>query len=50
MEVRLENLLDFPFRFTIDNVWWGSFIIWTMSLGFAISGQKVDVEYRVDLH
>jgi hypothetical protein len=50
MEVRLDNLLHFPFWFPINNVRWGSFVIWTVSLGLAIAGQKVDVENGVDLH
>ena len=50
IEARLDNLLDFPFWFTIDNVRWGSFIIQTVSLGLAIAGQEVDMEDRVDLH
>jgi hypothetical protein len=50
MEARLDNLLHFPFWFPVDNVRWGSFVIWTVSLGLAIAGQKVDVENGVDLH
>jgi hypothetical protein len=50
MEARFDNLLHFPLWFTIDNVRWGSFVIWTMSLGFVITGQEVDMEDRVDLH
>ena len=50
IEVRLDNLLHFPFWFTVDNVRWGSFVIWTMSLGLVIVGQEVDVKDRVDLH
>ena len=50
MEARFDNLLHFPFRFTIDNVRWGSFVIRAMSFGFTIAGQKVDMEDGVDLH
>ena len=50
MEARLDNLLHFPFWFTIDNVRWGSFVIWTVGLGLSISRQKVDMEDGVDLH
>ena len=50
MEARLDNLLYFPFRFAIDNIRWGSFVVWTVGLGLSISGQKVDVENGVDLH
>ena len=50
IEVRLDNLLHFPFWFTVNNVRWGPFVIWTMSLGLSISGQKVNVEDGVDLH
>ena len=50
MEARFDDLLDFPLWFAIDNVWWWSLIVWTMSLGLAITGQKIDVEDGVDLH
>jgi hypothetical protein len=50
IEARFNDLLDFPFGFSIDNVGWWVFIIGTMSLGFTITGQKVDMEDRVDLH
>ena len=50
MEARLDNLLDFPFGFAIDNVRWGSFIIWTVSLGLSVASQEVDMEDGVDLH
>jgi hypothetical protein len=50
MEARFDNLLHFPFGFTIDNVRWGSLIIWTVSLSLSIPGQEVDVEDRVDPH
>ena len=50
MEARLDDLLDFPFRFAIDNVRWWSFVIGTVGLGLSIAGQKVDMEDGVDLH
>ena len=50
MEARLDNLFYFPFWFTLDNVRWRSFVIWTVSLGLAVASQKVDVEDGVNLH
>ena len=50
MEARLDNLLDFPFWFAIDNLWWQSFVIGPMGFGFAISGQEIHMKYGVDLH
>ena len=50
MEARFNNLLDFPFGFTIDNIRWGSLVIGTVGLGLSIMGQEVDMEDRVDLH
>ena len=50
MKARLDNLLDFPFGFAIDNVRWRSFVVRTMGLGLAITGQKVDMEDGVDFH
>jgi hypothetical protein len=50
MEARFDNLLDFPFGFTIDNVRWWSFVIRSVSLGFSITGQEVDMEDRMNLH
>jgi hypothetical protein len=50
VEARLDDLLDFPFGFAINNVGWWLFIVWTVSLGLMVSGQKVDVEDGVDLH
>jgi hypothetical protein len=47
---RLDYFLDFPLRFTIDNVRWRSFEVRTMGLGLSITGQEVDVENGVDLH
>ena len=49
VEVRFDDLLDFPFGFA-DNVGWWSFVVWTVSLGLVVSRQKVHMEYRVDLH
>ena len=50
MEVGFDDLLHFPLWFAIDNVRWWSVVIRTVSLGFAVTRQKVDVEDRVDLH
>ena len=50
MEAGLDNLLHFPFRFAIDNVRWGAFVIRSVSLGLAITGQKVDMEDGVYFH
>ena len=50
MEARLDDLLYFPFRFTVDDVRWGSFVIWAVGFGFSVSSQKVDVEDWVNLH
>ena len=50
MEARLDNLLDFPFGFAIDNVRWRAFVVGTMGLGFSIAGQEVDVENGVNFH
>ena len=50
MEARLDNLLYFPFWFSINDVRWGSFVIRTMGLGFPITSQEVDMENRMDLH
>ena len=50
IEARLDNLLDFPFGFTIDNVRWWAFVIGAVGLSFSITGQKVDVEDGVDFH
>ena len=50
MEAGLDNLLHFPFWFTVDNVRWGSFVIRTMGLGLSVMSQKVNVEDWVDLH
>ena len=50
MEAGLDNLLDFPFWFTVNNVRWGSFVIRTVSLGLTISSQKVDMEDEVNFH
>ena len=50
METGFDDLLNFPFRFTIDNVRWWSFVVRTMGRGLAISGQEVDVEDGMDFH
>ena len=50
MEAGFDDLLDFPFGFTIDNVRWWAFVVGTVSLGFSITGQTVDVEDWVDFH
>ena len=50
MEAGFDNLLHFPFRFTIDNVRWGAFVIRTMGLGLSVASQKVDVKNGVNLH
>ena len=50
MKARLDNLLHFPFRFAIDNVRWGSFVIRAVSLGLTVTSQKVNVEDRMNLH
>ena len=50
MEARLDNLLHFPFRFTVDNVGWWSFVIGAVGLGLSIASQEVDVEDGVYLH
>jgi hypothetical protein len=49
-ESRLNDSLDFPFGFTIDNVWCGAFVIRTVCLGFTISGQEIYMKDGVDLH
>ena len=50
MEAGFDDFLHFPFWFTIDNVRWRSFVIWTVGFGLTVVGQEVDVEDRVDLH
>ena len=50
MKARFDDLLYFPFWFAIDNVWWWSFVIWTVGLGFPITGQEVDMKDGVDFH
>ena len=50
MEARLDNLLHFPFRFTIDNVRWRSFVIRTVGFSLTISSQEVDMEDWMNLH
>ena len=50
VESRLVNLLNFPLGFTINNVWHGLFVIGAMCLGFAIMGEKINMENGVDLH
>ena len=50
MDVRLENLLDFSFQFTIDNVRWWLFVIWTVGVGLVILGEEIHMKYRVNLH
>jgi hypothetical protein len=49
-ESRLDDFLDFPFWFAIDNVWRRSFVIRTVGFGLTVSGQEINVEYGVDLH
>jgi hypothetical protein len=49
-ESRLDDLLDFPFGFPIDNVWCGAFVVRTVCLSFAVLGQEVDMKDGVDLH
>jgi hypothetical protein len=44
MELRLDNLLDFPFRFAIDNVWCGSLVVGAMCLSFTIMGEEINVK------
>ena len=50
MEARLDNLLYFPFWFSINNVRRRPFVVRTMGLGLSIAGQKVDMEDGVNLH
>ena len=50
MEARLEDLLNFSFRFAIDNLWWWSLIVQAVSLGFVVLSQKVYMEDEVNLH
>ena len=50
VESRLDYLLDFPFRFTINNVWCQLFIIRAVGFGLMILGKKIDMEDGVDLH
>jgi hypothetical protein len=49
-ESRLDNLLDFPFGFAIDNLWCGALVIRAVRLSLSVSGQEVDMEDRVNLH
>jgi hypothetical protein len=49
-ESRLYDLLNFPFRFAIDDVWRWAFVVRTVGLSLTVSGQEVDVEDWVDLH
>ena len=50
VELRLDYLLNFPFRFAINNVWCWSFIIGAVCLSFVVSCEEIDVEDRMDLH
>ena len=50
VELRLNNLLDFPFRFAIDNVWCGLLVVGAMCLSFTIMCEEINVEDGVDLH
>ena len=50
MEARFDDLLNFPFWFSIDNVRWQLFIVRAVGLGRTISGEKINMENRVDLH
>jgi hypothetical protein len=49
-ESRLDDLLDFPFGFTLDDIWCGAFVVRTVGLGLTVSSQEVDMKYGVDLH
>jgi hypothetical protein len=49
-ESRLDDLLDLPLGFAIDNVRCGAFVVRTVCFGLTVSGQEVDVEDWVDLH
>ena len=50
MKLRLDNLLDFPFGFTIDNVRHGLFVVGAMRIGLVVLGEEVDVKDWMDLH
>ena len=50
MELRLENFLNFPLWFTINNFRHWSFVVWAMGLGLVILGQKIHMKDRVNLH
>ena len=50
MEVRFDDLPNFPFWFAIDNLWRWSFIVRTVSVGLVVSGQEVNMEDGMDLH
>ena len=50
VESRLDNFLNFPLGFAINNVWHRSFIIGAVGLSFAIMGEKINVEDGVDLY
>ena len=50
MEAGLDNLLHFPFQFSIDNVRRGLFVIRAVSLSLMIMSQKINVKDGVDLH
>ena len=50
MKLRLDNLLDFPLRFAIDNVWRGLFIVGAMGLSLMVVSEKIHMEDGVNLH
>ena len=50
MEARFNDLLNFPFGFSIDNVRWGPFVIRAVGFGLSITGQEIDMENWMDLH
>jgi hypothetical protein len=47
---RLDDLLDFPLGFAVDNVWRGAFVIRAVGFSLTVSGQEVDMKYGVNLH
>ena len=50
MKLRLDDLLNFPFGFTIDNVRHELFIIGAVGLSFTILCEEVNMEDQMDLH
>ena len=50
VEARFEDLLNFPFGLSINNIRWQSFVIWSVGFCLAVLCQKVYMENGVNLH